>query len=68
MYNRIPAVVQVEEHQGPDSVIQTNTKQMLKCAVPEQIQYLHLGRWKLFQRGWESEKQKQNLKESVMLN
>ena len=26
MYNHIPAVAQVEEHQGPDSVKQTNTE------------------------------------------
>ena len=43
MYNHIPAVVQVEEHQGPCSVI-INTKQMLKCAVPVKNQYLHLSR------------------------
>ena len=44
MYNHLPAVVKVEEHQGPDSVIQTKTEEMLKCAVPENIQYSHPGR------------------------
>jgi len=36
-------VAQVEELQGPDSVTQTNTKQMLKSAVSENISY-SLGR------------------------
>ena len=34
-YNHTPAVVEVEEHQGLDSVKQANTAQMVKCAVPE---------------------------------
>ena len=34
-YNHTPAVAQVEEHQGPDSVKQANTEQVLTCAVPE---------------------------------